>query len=94
MNLHEFAEMTRQVISYAGFAYFLPVAYFPDREQITVLEAVPGGDAETVALTWAADAAVGTEEYLVAFKADPRCCKVVRHANGRFEQATIDVASG
>ena len=48
-------------------------------------------DLEAIALEWAANGAVGDEEFLVAFKTAPTQFKVIRRHRGTHEEAVFDV---
>jgi hypothetical protein len=85
-TVDEFARITKRVIARDGFDEYLPTALYPDRNTVVVLEGPPEGtDLESIAVTWAADGAVGDEEFLVAFKIDAATFKVIRRYAGGQE---------
>jgi hypothetical protein len=89
----ESAKITRRVIARDGFDDYLPTALYPERDHMVVLEGVPGDvDLEPIATGWAADGAIGDEEYLVAFKVSPTQFKVIRRYSGGMEQGVFGVA--
>jgi len=78
-TVDEFARITKRVIARDGFEDYLPTALYPVRNTVVVLEGVPeGSDLESIAVRWAAEGAVGDEEFLVAFKIDAATFKVIR----------------
>lgn len=89
MTPDEFAEATQQVIAANGFAGHKPAAIFPARMEIRVLEGGPPDLTEAKIVEWAAKQAVGTEEFLVAFKVDDKHFKVVRFAEGKQTEAKV-----
>jgi len=90
--VEEFAQITRNVIAHKGFDQFNPTTLYPTRRHIAALEGVPpDAEVEALALEWAADVAVGDEEFLVAFKIGPTQFKVIRRHQGTYEAAVFDV---
>ena len=90
--VEEFAQITRNVIAHKGFDEFNPTTLYPTRRHIAALEGVPpDAEVEAIALEWAADIAVGDEEFLVAFKIGPTQFKVIRRHEGTYEAAVVDV---
>jgi len=91
-TVEEFARITQNVIAQEGFDDYLPTALYPTRAHIAALEGVPqSADVEAIALEWAADGAIGDEEFLVAFKIAPTQFKVIRRHRGTQEEAVFDV---
>ena len=91
-TVEEFARITRKVIAHEGFDDYLPTALYPNRAHIAALEGVPArADLETIALEWAANGAIGDEEFLVAFKIGPTKFKVIRRNVGIHEEAVFDI---
>lgn len=91
-TVDEFASITRNVIARDGFDDYLPTALYPNRKEVVVLEGVPeGSDLEPIVLTWASKAALGDEEFLVAFKVASTKFKVIRRHSGRQEEKVFDV---
>ena len=95
VTLDEFARITRNVIARDGFDDYLPTAYYPSRKHIVVLEGVPRAEAlEPIAIRWAANGAVGDEEYLVAFRVGPSAFKIIRREAGATQEAVFDAVVG
>jgi hypothetical protein len=91
-NLDEFARITKTVIARDGFDDYLPTALYPARKHIVVLEGAPANaDLEPIAIQWAAEGAIGDEEYLVAFKVSSTRFKVIRRYQGSQEEGVFDV---
>ncbi len=92
MTLDEFAELTRRIVRRDGFDGFAPTACFPERAEVRVLDGLPHGvDVEEAARSWALEKADSTEEVLVAFRVGPERFKIIRRAEGCFENKTFDV---
>jgi hypothetical protein len=93
-TLEVFAEITRTVIASGGFADFLPTVLYPQRKQVMALEGVPrDADVDAIAVAWAADGAIGEEEFLVAFKISEHEFKIVRRLAGEFEVGVFNAES-
>jgi hypothetical protein len=91
-TVDEFARITKKIIARDGFEDYLPTALYPGRRHIVVLEGVPeDAQLEPIALEWAANGAVGGEEFLVAFKIDSTTFKVIRRFEGSQEEAVFDI---
>jgi hypothetical protein len=73
MTPDEFAETTQRVIAADGFADYQPTAVFPARKDFRVLAGAPPD----------AKQAVGSEEFLVAFKVDSKHFKIIRSIAGQ-----------
>lgn len=89
MTPDEFAETTQRVIAVDGFAGYQATAVFPARQEIRVLTGAPPDLTEAKIVEWAAKQAVGSEEFLVAFKVDSSHFKIVRSAGGRQSDAKV-----
>jgi hypothetical protein len=89
MTPDEFAETTQRVIVVDGFASYQATAVFPDRQEIRVLTGAPPDLTEAKIVEWAAKQAVGSEEFLVAFKVDSKHFKIVRSAGGQQTDAKV-----
>jgi hypothetical protein len=93
MLLDEWVSMTRRVVLRDGFDDFLPVACFPGRHEVRVLEGLPAeSEPEAAVLKWAEGLAMQGEEFLVAFKLDPRHFKVLRWSEGSEETAICEIS--
>jgi hypothetical protein len=91
MTIDEFAAITRRIIAQDGLEGFLPVAVYPERGVVVVLEGAPDGDGlERIAVEWAACKAVEDEEFLVAFKVDSDLFKVIRRHGGAQTEAVFN----
>jgi hypothetical protein len=91
LAVEHFATITRRIIAQDGFDDYLPTAVYPDRNVVVVLEGAPeGGDLEAIAVNWAAEGAIGNEEFLVAFKVGPRHFKVIRRHPGGEEAEVFE----
>lgn len=94
-TIDEFAKITSRVIARDGFDDYLPTAIYPERNHIVLLEGVlENVDLEPIATCWAAEGAIGDEEYLVAFKISSTQFKIIRRYLGRQEEGVFDVAHG
>ena len=93
MTLDEFAATTQRVIASDGFDEFQPTACYPDRREIKALAGFPPDlEPEVPVLAWAARSASEGEEFLVAFKTDPKHFRVVRCVGAASEGKTYAVA--
>jgi hypothetical protein len=94
-TIDEFARITKKIIARDGIEDYLPTALYPSRRHIVVLEGVPeNADLEPIALNWAANGAIGGEEFLVAFKIDSNTFKVIRRFGGGQQEAVFDIGDG
>jgi hypothetical protein len=95
MLLTQFVSMTQLMVQRDGFDDFLPVAVFPERQEVRVLEGAPtDADPEGTALGWAEGLAKPGEEYLVAFKVGLRHFKAVRRGEGAKESGVFEITDG
>lgn len=92
VTIDEFAKITRRIIARDGFDEYLPTALYPGRNQVVVLKGIPAGsDVEPIAVGWAANGAIGGEEFLIAFKVSSTAFKVIRRYSGGEEERVFDV---
>jgi hypothetical protein len=89
MTPDEFAETTQRVIAADGFADYQPTAVFPARKEFLVLAGAPPDLTEAKIVEWAAKQAVGSEEFLVAFKVDSKHFKIVRSVGGQQTDSKV-----
>jgi hypothetical protein len=91
VTIDEFAKITRRIIARDGFDEYLPTALYPGRNHVVVLKGIPAGcDVEPIAVGWAANGAIGGEEFLVAFKVSSTAFKVIRRYPGGEEERVFD----
>lgn len=91
-TIDEFAEMTRSVIVAGEFDEFMPTVLFPESARIMALSGVPDdADVEAVSVEWAAEKAVGEEEFLVAFRISQTQFKVVRRFAGGEDNRVFNI---
>ena len=92
MELAAFASLTERIIRDQGIADFLPVACYPDRQEIRGLAEVHElGDIQTIVLDWARELARPDEEFLVAFKHSPLQFKIVRVIAGDMKSEIFNI---
>ncbi len=95
MNLNQFASITQRVIAEDGFGEFLPVACFPERQEVRALADLPSDiDIEATATEWAKEIAKPDEEFLIAFKCSAQEFKIIRIVSADKTSAVFLVELG